>query len=209
MERKRNVKWTRQGSNERREFQRAGRSLETSNRPRSCQNPGAYRSRLDPFHKFRSRNTGEEKRTLRRLRDEAGSRRRQASGGERKSLTESAFTPEAITGSSDEAVPIGAAPGFSSVLHTNAHHRSAMVSVKISPDGKPLSLARGLPVTVTVQGRDNPRVADVKVAIAARFPKVGQFTHFTCHECETEGPLLALRVSSKTHAEGRTKSLGR
>jgi len=77
-----------------------------------------------------------------------------------------------------------------------------MVSVKISPDGKPLSLARGLPVTVTVQGRDNPRVADVKVAIAARFPKVGQNTHFMCHECETEGPILALRVSSKTHVEG-------
>jgi hypothetical protein len=75
-----------------------------------------------------------------------------------------------------------------------------MVSVKISPDGKPLSLARGLPVTVQV--RDNPRVLDVKVAIAAKFPKVGQNTRFTCHEYETEGPILALRVSSKTHAEG-------
>jgi len=50
--------------------------------------------------KIRSRNAGEEKRTRHRLRDEAGSRRRQACDGERKSLTESAFTdPEAITGS--------------------------------------------------------------------------------------------------------------
>jgi len=46
-----------------------------------------------------------------------------------------------------------------------------MVSVKISPAGKPVSLARGLPVTVEVKA--DAKVSDVKVAVAAKFPRVG------------------------------------
>ncbi|KAF9790639.1 3-oxo-5-alpha-steroid 4-dehydrogenase-domain-containing protein, partial [Thelephora terrestris] len=45
-----------------------------------------------------------------------------------------------------------------------------MVSVKISSAGKPLSLARGLPITVEV--KDDAKVSDVKAAIAAKFPKL-------------------------------------
>ena len=48
-----------------------------------------------------------------------------------------------------------------------------MVSVKISPAGKPLSLARGLPITVEV--KNDAKVSDLKAAVAAKFPKVGQF----------------------------------
>ena len=47
-----------------------------------------------------------------------------------------------------------------------------MVSVKISPVGKLGSLARGLPATVEVNA--DAKVSDIKVAIAAKFPKVGQ-----------------------------------
>jgi hypothetical protein len=75
-----------------------------------------------------------------------------------------------------------------------------MVSVKISPAGKPLSLARGLPITVQV--KNEAKISDVKAAIAAKFPNVGQVAYFACHEFETEGFTLALRVSSKTHAGG-------
>ena len=92
----------------------------------------------------------------------------------------------------------------------SCHHRSlraSMVSVKISPAGKPLPLARGLPVTVEV--RDNAKASDIKVAITAKFPKVGQNTYFAFHAYETNGSILALRVSSKTHPERWTKSLGR
>jgi very-long-chain enoyl-CoA reductase len=45
-----------------------------------------------------------------------------------------------------------------------------MISVKISSAGKPLSLARGLPITVEVN--DDAKVSDIKAAIAAKFPKV-------------------------------------
>lgn len=75
-----------------------------------------------------------------------------------------------------------------------------MVSVEVSPAGKPLSLARGLPITVEVQ--NDAKISDVKTAIAAKFPKVGQIAYFVCHKRETEGFIPALRVSSKTHAEG-------
>ena len=78
-----------------------------------------------------------------------------------------------------------------------------MVSVKISPVGKTGSLARGFPVTVEV--RTDAKVSDVKVAIAAKFPRVSQTMCFTCHEryeYGTEAFILVLRVSSKTYAEG-------
>jgi hypothetical protein len=75
-----------------------------------------------------------------------------------------------------------------------------MASVKISSAGKPLSLARGLPITVEV--KDDAKVSDVKAAIAAKFPKVGRVVCFACHEYETEGSTVALRVTSKTHTEG-------
>lgn len=74
-----------------------------------------------------------------------------------------------------------------------------MVSVKVSPAGKPLPLARGLPVTVEV--KDNATVSDVKAAIAAKFPKVGQTTYFACHKYQSK-EFLALRISSKTCPEG-------
>jgi hypothetical protein len=74
-----------------------------------------------------------------------------------------------------------------------------MVSVKVSPAGKPLPLARGLPVTVEV--KDNATVSDVKAAIAVKFPKVGRTTCFTCRVYQTKF-ILALRISSKTCAEG-------
>ena len=47
-----------------------------------------------------------------------------------------------------------------------------MVSVKISPAGKPEPLARSLPVTVQVKAE--AKVSDVKAAIAAKFPKVSR-----------------------------------
>ena len=75
-----------------------------------------------------------------------------------------------------------------------------MVSVKISPAGKPEPLARGLPVTVQVKAE--AKVSDVKAAIAEKFPKVSRTVCFTCHEHGTEGFVLALRISSKTHTEG-------
>jgi hypothetical protein len=49
---------------------------------------------------------------------------------------------------------------------------STMISVKVSPAGRPLSLARGLPVTVGV--KEDAKVSDVKAAIASKFPKVGR-----------------------------------
>lgn len=75
-----------------------------------------------------------------------------------------------------------------------------MVSVKISPAGKSLPLARGLPTTVEVKG--DARISDVKIAIAAKFPKVSLVVYFARHEYETGAFVLALRVSSETHAEG-------
>jgi hypothetical protein len=72
-----------------------------------------------------------------------------------------------------------------------------MISVKISPAGRPLSLARGLPVTVGV--KEDAKVLDVKAAIAAKFPKVGRVLRGMD---ETEEFVLAQRISPKTHAEG-------
>jgi len=45
-----------------------------------------------------------------------------------------------------------------------------MVSVTVSPASKVIPIARGLPVTLEVAG-PNPRVADVKAALAAKYPK--------------------------------------
>lgn len=75
-----------------------------------------------------------------------------------------------------------------------------MISVNVSPDGKPLSLAPSLPISVEVQ--EDACVFDVKTAIAAKFPRVSQDKCFTCHEHRTERPILALRVPPKTHVEG-------
>jgi very-long-chain enoyl-CoA reductase len=45
-----------------------------------------------------------------------------------------------------------------------------MVSLTISSASKPPPFARGFPLTVDVA--DNATIADVKAAIAAKFPKV-------------------------------------
>lgn len=49
-----------------------------------------------------------------------------------------------------------------------------MVSVTISAAGKPLAVARKLPITVVLGEKtlDTATVEDVKQAIAAQFPKV-------------------------------------
>ena len=65
------------------------------------------------------------------------------------------------------------------LLNPPCHHRLfnvlAMVSVKISPAGRPLPLARGLPLTVEV--KDDAKISDVKTAVEAKFPKVGQIAY--------------------------------
>lgn len=96
----------------------------------------------------------------------------------------------------NRAVPIGGvpSPGSSLVLFRASSSRSrrgisyslTMISVKISSGGKPLPLARGLPTTIEL--KDGAKVSDVKVAVAAKFPKVGQTAYFTCHDCETDSP---------------------
>lgn len=51
-----------------------------------------------------------------------------------------------------------------------------MVSVTVSAAGRPSSLARGLPITVTIQNKDveSATVADVKAEILKKFPKVSR-----------------------------------
>jgi very-long-chain enoyl-CoA reductase len=49
-----------------------------------------------------------------------------------------------------------------------------MVSIKVSAAGKPIALARGLPMVVELSGKqlEDATVADVKSAIAKKYPGV-------------------------------------
>lgn len=49
-----------------------------------------------------------------------------------------------------------------------------MVSVTVSPAGKPISIARGLPSKIDIPGKQvqDATIGDIKVAIAKKFPKV-------------------------------------
>ena len=49
-----------------------------------------------------------------------------------------------------------------------------MVSVTVSPGGKPISIARGLPSQFDLPGKQDQdaTIGDVKAAIAKKFPKV-------------------------------------
>ena len=51
---------------------------------------------------------------------------------------------------------------------------ATMVSVTVSPAGKPISIARGLPSQFDIPGKEvhDTTIGDVKVAIAKKFPKV-------------------------------------
>lgn len=46
----------------------------------------------------------------------------------------------------------------------------AALSITVSPVGKPPSIARGLPITISIPEDDT--IADVKKAIELRYPKV-------------------------------------
>lgn len=52
-----------------------------------------------------------------------------------------------------------------------------MVSINVSAAGKPISLARGLPMVVELSGKqlENATIADVKSAIAEKYPRVSLF----------------------------------
>jgi very-long-chain enoyl-CoA reductase len=49
-----------------------------------------------------------------------------------------------------------------------------MVTVNVSAAGKPIALARGLPITVVLPGKqlEDATITDVKSAIAKKYPKV-------------------------------------
>jgi hypothetical protein len=55
-----------------------------------------------------------------------------------------------------------------------------MVSVTVSSAGHPPSFARGLPFTAEITGKDdhNVTVADIKAAVAAKFPEVRSLANF-------------------------------
>lgn len=188
---------------QRREFRRAPHSREPSRRP--CQEPGACRNNCNLASSFQMHfgNNKEKNQT----RHWAAGRELVATGtsapwcrtNERKSRVtfwNLHCVPEGRKGpwipspdqwdSSDQCrsvsgVLLGASnfPRNPSCCVTTGHFSLAMISVTIFPDGKPLSLAPSLPISVEV--KENASVIDVKTAIAAKFPRVGRDRCLTCH----------------------------
>lgn len=62
---------------------------------------------------------------------------------------------------------------------------ATMVSVTVSPAGKPISIARGLPSQFDLPGKEvhDVTIHDVKVAIAKKYPKVSPSFASICQPC--------------------------
>lgn len=79
-----------------------------------------------------------------------------------------------------------------------------MVTVTISPAGRPPALAPKLPITLVLGDKalENATVADVKEAIAAQFPRVRVFA--SKHKCPSTNLIerVVLSGTSETLSQG-------
>lgn len=87
-----------------------------------------------------------------------------------------------------------------------------MVSVTVSAAGHPPSFARGLPFTAEIAGKDvqSATIADVKAAVAAKFPKVRPHVYISEQlYLHKQFNNVVLRVSPKGCFEDRQKGARR